>query len=369
MLSHSGATGLSHESYRDGRIGPNQQSETRESVRAHWRYQDVLARGRHGRAYVGALDRDQALDFVVGRLYQQGIIGEEDIQKYIDGNYDSSSDFWRVIKRDKDGNIIAVEADGSKDLNDEKKNIILSEKQLKYLLFRSAYDQGKRSNDGMMEQNLGNGVPLKYMLSPLAQANYFKQQGLGSLPKNLRRYETSVNTELLKSLALTNNARAGTLIGRLYKENATVYKNKMRTHSLSESLIDSGTRNDIRNRIGYGELTWGFGNNPNQLGVAGKVLFSQQKVELGEPGGWSLGTEFLGADIDQGYKNGKLSSLMGFKLASLSLNYEHRSLGKTRIKHKFEFGFQLGLGFSQNIGGISLRAGPLEYSSEVIYQR
>ncbi len=119
MLSHSGATVLSHESYRDGRIGPNQQVETRESVRAHWRYQDVLARGRHGRAYVGALDRDQALDFVVGRLYQQGIIGEEDIQKYIDGNYDSNGDFWKLMN---DGRIVF---DGNHDLNTEDGKLLV----------------------------------------------------------------------------------------------------------------------------------------------------------------------------------------------------------------------------------------------------
>ncbi len=91
------ATVLSHESARDGRDSPNQQSETRESVRAHWRYQDVLARGRHGRAYVGALDRDKALDFVVGRLYEKEFLGDEAADAYADQFYNSEQDNWSVL--------------------------------------------------------------------------------------------------------------------------------------------------------------------------------------------------------------------------------------------------------------------------------
>ncbi len=157
------ATVLSHESARDGRASLNQQAETRESVQAHWRYQDVLARGRHARAYVGALDGDKALDFKVGRLYQQGIIGEEDIQKYIDGNYDSNGDFWRLAKDGK------LEWDGDWNINDETGKKLID--------FR---DLDKLSSEDLqrLNQYLNQGVDRTQIVQNLGEANIINKRQL-----------------------------------------------------------------------------------------------------------------------------------------------------------------------------------------------
>ncbi len=46
---------------------------------------------------MGALDRDQALDFVVGRLYEKEFLGDEAADAYADQFYNSEQDNWSVL--------------------------------------------------------------------------------------------------------------------------------------------------------------------------------------------------------------------------------------------------------------------------------
>jgi hypothetical protein len=101
---------LAHEAYRngidDGVAG--QRVETNQAVMGHIGF----AAGMAGTYGVGSIGMDMALEVVAYMKYLEGDTGA---MAEVLSSYDSSKDYWKVTK-DKDGNILKIEDDGSNDV-------------------------------------------------------------------------------------------------------------------------------------------------------------------------------------------------------------------------------------------------------------
>jgi hypothetical protein len=108
---------LAHEAMRNGRNDgkEGQRQETRDSVLAHSAHAlEVLK--QYG---PGALSGRMGQEAMIYAMMQSGEVSREDFEAYIDGSYDSTFDYWRlIVERDENGQIIGgrIEDDGENEL-------------------------------------------------------------------------------------------------------------------------------------------------------------------------------------------------------------------------------------------------------------
>jgi hypothetical protein len=99
---------LAHEAERngldDGLAG--QKAETRRSVFAHSDHAAQVLKAYGNDALNGRMSQEA----MIYAMMQNGDVSREDFEAYIDGTYDSSADFWKIVlKLDDEGNILGKE--------------------------------------------------------------------------------------------------------------------------------------------------------------------------------------------------------------------------------------------------------------------
>jgi hypothetical protein len=112
------AVRLGHESYRDGIIGSGQTEETLDAVIAHTKMADKMY--RNGADFGG----DENIMRDLYEFYKASASGNMSaFTKYAMDSYDSSADFWKLVRRE-DGSY-GVLRDGNHSLLDENGNVIV----------------------------------------------------------------------------------------------------------------------------------------------------------------------------------------------------------------------------------------------------
>jgi hypothetical protein len=170
---------LGHEAYRDGVVTEDNYFETQNAVLAHTEMAVRMIKDGQNLMITENLIKD------INALFGAG--GNRDIfNAYVDENYDSGADFWKVTKG-KDGSILKIENDNSNDITfvDERGNVTSV----------SVYEGGSRTGFIASQLGLEDGPAASDMLAN-AGYTYNSKTGLfeGTNPK--QAFDITGQTEL-----------------------------------------------------------------------------------------------------------------------------------------------------------------------------
>ncbi|WP_169310639.1 hypothetical protein [Treponema brennaborense] len=244
---YNNAITLGHEAYRDGVIGNNQKAET---LAATFGHTGMAVRMLQDGANVGVTE-NLAKDI---NAYLGGNM--DDFLKYVDGNYDSSADYWKVLAN---GNIVF---DGKKDLYDEKGELLkkyegtggytdslsqmlgISTVEANKLMIAAGYDHYKDGafySENKISALLNEDMQIK--TTDLFKASYefqlkYADQVMttygGSMDSAVAAYHNDVlMNDIFGGNMLSNSIVASTMMGGLY-EFAESYDNVIATYGSVE---------------------------------------------------------------------------------------------------------------------------------------
>jgi hypothetical protein len=137
---------LSHEARRDG-IADGNRAETREATLAHTEMAlRMLGDGATSSIMKEVIDASENLQMDLGKYMTAKLRGDDTLfDKYVDGTYDSSADYWRLIKNENgeygfawDGNLNIYGEDGNR--TDRNAGLLLDYREIQGVLDK---DKGK----------------------------------------------------------------------------------------------------------------------------------------------------------------------------------------------------------------------------------
>ena len=180
---------LVHEAFRDGKFGDDQAGETERTVLGHVDAAEEVMNG-YGKRALGAAQREE-VQYI---RFMQAMGYDEKISEYVKGKYDSSADYWKLVKGD-DGNW-GWREDGSLDFD---VSALPKDKQ-------ESLKKALRQNDIELTEDgrIRRGDMNKKVLNDLANSLYESETTLSSVVKSLSDSIFNIRSSEFRDLRRSN---------------------------------------------------------------------------------------------------------------------------------------------------------------------